>query len=93
MAGRTTLTPTVYQAVALQLARAVGLSVSNSSPTEDTKLLEKLTNGMPETIERENQRLSADLENDFCNPNLHEQAALLLGAFPRPQVLSQWAHW
>ena len=73
--------PTVYQAVALQLARAVGLSVSNSSPTEDTKLLAKLTDGMPETIERENQRLSADLENDFCNPNLHEQAALLLGAF------------
>jgi tetratricopeptide (TPR) repeat protein len=73
--------PKVYQDVASQLARAVGLSMSDSSPTEDTKLLAKLADGTPETIERENQRLSADLENDFGNPNLHEQAALLLGAF------------
>jgi hypothetical protein len=73
--------PAVYQNLASQLSRAVGLSSSKSSPIEDTKLLLKLSDGTPETIERENQRLSADLENDFCNPSLHEQAALLLGGF------------
>ena len=73
--------PTVYRDVASQLAQAVGLSPSNSSHAADTKLLAKLTDGTPETIERENQSLSAALEDDFGNPNLHEQAALLLGAF------------
>jgi hypothetical protein len=73
--------PQVYQGVATQLARAVGVTAGNSVLREDTALLAKLKDGTPETIERENQRLSSGLENDFGNPELHEQAAVLLGAF------------
>ena len=73
--------PAVYQGVAAQLAQAIGLKAANLDRTEDTAMLAKLTDGTPETIERENLRLSADLENDFSNAKLHEQAALLLGAF------------
>jgi Tfp pilus assembly protein PilF len=73
--------PAVYSGVAAQLAQAVGLSPGHSNGEEDTTLLAKLTDGTAEIIERENQRLSADLENDFGNPKQHEQAALLLGAF------------
>jgi len=73
--------PAVYQGVAAQLAQTVGLNAGNSDRKEDTALLAKLTDGTPETIERENQRLSAVLENDFGNPEWHDQAAMLLGAF------------
>ena len=73
--------PALYQSVATQLAQAVGLSAANSDSIEDTTLLARLTDGKPETIEREDQHLSAVLESNFSNPKLHEQAALLLGAF------------
>jgi tetratricopeptide (TPR) repeat protein len=73
--------PQVYQDVAKQLAQAVALSPGSPKGSADTALLEKLKDGKPETIEQENQHLSAALENDFSNPELHEQAALLLGAF------------
>jgi tetratricopeptide (TPR) repeat protein len=73
--------PAVYQGVVTQIAQAVGLKASNLDESEDTALLSKLTDGTAETIEREDQRLSAALESDFNNPKLHEQAALLLGAF------------
>jgi tetratricopeptide (TPR) repeat protein len=73
--------PAVYQSVVTQLAQAVGLSVGSPDRTENTALLAKLSDGTPETIEKENQKLSAALENDFTNPELHEQAAVLLGAF------------
>lgn len=73
--------PQVYQGVAAQLAQVVGLSPGQAEPGEDTTLLAKLTDGKPETIERENLRLSAAMENDFTNAELHEQAAVLLGAF------------
>jgi hypothetical protein len=63
------------------LAQAVALKPGNSETRGDTALLAKLEDGTPETIERENQRLSAALEDDFSNPELHEQAAVLLGAF------------
>lgn len=73
--------PSVYQGVAKQLAEAVGLKPGGSEQRADVSLLDKLSDGKPETMERENQRLSADLEKDFSNPEWHEQAAVLLGAF------------
>lgn len=73
--------PQVYQDVAAQLARAVALKPGDAGTKADATLLAKLTDGTPETIERENQRLSAALEKDFSNPELQEQAAALLGAF------------
>jgi tetratricopeptide (TPR) repeat protein len=73
--------PGVYREVAAALARAVGLGAGAANKTGDTALLSKLLDGTPETIEREDQALSGALEKDFANPALHEQAALLLGAF------------
>ncbi len=73
--------PEVYRDVAAALAGAVGLPTGATKETGDTALLSKLLDGTPETIERENQSLSGSLEEQFTNPELHEQAALLLGAF------------
>jgi hypothetical protein len=71
----------VYGDVAAALARAVGLKPPAAHEAGNTALLSKLLDGTPETIERENQALSGALEEEFNNPVLHEQAALLLGAF------------
>jgi tetratricopeptide (TPR) repeat protein len=73
--------PAVYDGVATELAREIGLPASDSDTAQDTALLSALSDGAAETIERENQRLSAALEKDFTDPELHEEAALLLGAF------------
>lgn len=73
--------PAVYQDLATQLANAIGLKATNAAASRDTSLLSKLTDGTPETIERENEELSAALEQNFTDPQLHEEAAALLGAF------------
>jgi tetratricopeptide (TPR) repeat protein len=73
--------PKVYDGVVTLLANAVGLTAGTTGGSDDTTLLIKLADGKATTIEKENQRLSSDLENDFSNPSLHEQAAVLLGAF------------
>lgn len=73
--------PEVYDGLAASLASAVGLRAGVSNSSDDTELLAKLTDGMATTIEKENERLSQSLENDFSDPVLHEQAAVLLGAF------------
>ena len=73
--------PAVYDGVAKMLANAVGLDAGTATGSDDTTLLAKLTDGTAATIEKENQRLSLELENDFTNAALHEQAAVLLGAF------------
>jgi len=74
--------PAVYQDIATALARQVGLTATgNSNNTQDTSLLSKLTDSSPKTIEEQNQDLSSALEGDFKNPQLHEKAAALLGAF------------
>lgn len=73
--------PTVYRGVAEALAKAVGLTASSADNRDDTSLISGLLDGTPETIERQNQEVSEALESDFTNPELHEKAALLLGAF------------
>jgi tetratricopeptide (TPR) repeat protein len=73
--------PEVYHDLVITLAGAAGLEPGAGHRTTNTKLLSKLMDGTPETIERENQALSQALKGDFTNPELHEQAALLLGAF------------
>jgi tetratricopeptide (TPR) repeat protein len=57
------------------------VNAGTSDQTEDTSLISKLLDGTPETIEQQNQEISQALESDFTNPQLHEKAALLLGAF------------
>ncbi len=73
--------PDVYRPIAEQLASAVKLRASVSDKSEDTELLSKLLDATAETIERQNQQVSKALENNFTNAQLHEKAALLLGAF------------
>jgi tetratricopeptide (TPR) repeat protein len=73
--------PEVYDQLTAQLAQAVGLPAGQPGSPGNTELLSKLTDGTAETIELENQRLSAALQDDFANGALHEKAALLLGAF------------
>jgi len=73
--------PELYEGVGTALAGAVGMTPSAGGSTENTKRLAKLLDSTPETIVKEDQTLSAALEADFTNPELHEQAALLLGAF------------
>jgi len=73
--------PEIYADVVTFLASNVGLEKSQVTTSSDTSLLTKLTDGSADTIERQNQKLSNLLEDDFTNPSLHEQAAVLLGAF------------
>ncbi len=73
--------PEVYDDLTAQLSRLVGLSAGDGNSSTDTALLAKLTDGSAETIEQENQRISKALEDDFTNGSLHEEAAVLLGAF------------
>ena len=73
--------PEVYDGVVKMMANAIGLPVGAVNGFDDTALLTKLTDGKATTIQKVNQNVSSQLENDFTNPALHEQAALLLGAF------------
>jgi tetratricopeptide (TPR) repeat protein len=73
--------PGVYRDLAAAVAKATGLAPGDTNNTGGTALLSKLLDETPETIEWENQALSRALEKDFTDPELHEQAALLLGAF------------
>jgi hypothetical protein len=73
--------PSVYQGMAEALARRAGLKAGRPDKPADATLLGKLADPTPESIEQENRALSAALEKDFGNPELHEKAALLLGVF------------
>jgi hypothetical protein len=73
--------PAIYQDLAEALAQSAGVNAINQKAATDTSFLAKLTDSSPETIEQENQDLSSSLEGDFQNPQLHEEAAVLLGAF------------
>lgn len=73
--------PSVYQDVAADLAQAAGLPPANAEAGDDTDLLSQLTDTAPDTIVAADQEVSAALQSDFSNAALHEQAALLLGAF------------
>ncbi len=74
--------PELYQNIAAALAKDVGLDAVPPSPAQaDDDLLRKLTDGSAQTIENEDHKISKTLEKDYAKPELHEQAALLLGAF------------
>jgi tetratricopeptide (TPR) repeat protein len=73
--------PELYQQVVEALAQTVGLKPDAALTRGDTERLSELLDAKAETLEKENQALSAELVNGFTDPELHEQAALLLGAF------------
>ena len=73
--------PEIYQGVTAALARQLNYQSATAASSADTGLLLALTDGKATTIEQKDQGLSLDLAGDFTNPALHEQAAVLLGAF------------
>lgn len=73
--------PEIYKNLATAIAKNIGLNSITSTNLGDAALLQALTDGSAATIERENQKVSEDLEGDFSNPILHEKAAAVLGAF------------
>ena len=73
--------PEVYDALAAFLAGHLQLNAPGNNATADTTLLGKLTDGTAATIEKENQTLSSALAGGFSDAALHQQAAVLLGAF------------
>jgi hypothetical protein len=73
--------PDVYANLAKALAKSVGLHGGDSSIKGDPLLLSDLTDWTAEAIEKQDLTLSGSLEKNFSAPRLHEQAALLLGAF------------
>jgi tetratricopeptide (TPR) repeat protein len=73
--------PAIYEQFAAKIAQHVGLARrAATQPTALPPLAEKLLDFTPTVLEAENQRLSKLLNGDFTSPDLHEQAALLLGA-------------
>ncbi len=73
--------PEIYDPVATALANLIALPGGRAAEPEETVLLSRLSGGSAITIEQENERVSEALAKDFTNPALHEQAAVLLGAF------------
>lgn len=73
--------PEVYDDLASQLSQLIGLPAGDSQPSTDSALLAKLTDSSAQTIEEQNQRISKALEDNFSDGSLHEEAAVLLGAF------------
>jgi tetratricopeptide (TPR) repeat protein len=71
----------VYTKLTAAIAHEIRLESLSSTQTNDTTMLAYLTDGLAATIEKQNLELSEDLQKDFLNPALHEQAAALLGAF------------
>lgn len=73
--------PAVYDPIVEAIAGALGLPRTSRDVKENADLIRNLTQGLATTIEKENRKLSTALEKDFTNSELHDQAALLLGAF------------
>jgi hypothetical protein len=73
--------PAVYAEVASSIAQAAGLSASGAGDEAGPELLTDLMDGTAESIERNNESLSGELERRFSDAQVHEQAALLLGMF------------
>jgi tetratricopeptide (TPR) repeat protein len=71
----------IYADLTAAIAEGAWLKSPSSKPNNDTTMLTYLSDGLAESIEQENLELSENLEKDFTNPALHEQAAALLGAF------------
>ncbi|MGO8839236.1 MAG: hypothetical protein ACLQAH_19150 [Limisphaerales bacterium] len=73
--------PEVYRGVTAALAREVALDTPQPNNAEDTALLMALTDGKAGTLEKKNRDLSETLSDNFSDPFLHEEAAVLVGAF------------
>jgi hypothetical protein len=73
--------PSIYAPAAKAIAKAVGLRSPKSAPVKDFGVPEALAKDSAAAIAEVDEMLSPALQGDFCNPELHEQAALLLAGF------------
>jgi hypothetical protein len=74
--------PGVYADAVKTLAQSVGLQTHAQAPrSNNVALVSELLDGTALTIERQNQAVSKELETNFTDPALHEEAALVIGAF------------
>lgn len=73
--------PALYLDLARLLIKQVKQDRTNTATVANPTLLTSLTDLSPEKIEKQNQQVSSWLKDDIFSPRLHEQAALLLGAF------------
>jgi tetratricopeptide (TPR) repeat protein len=75
--------PELYAEITSLIFKAEGLGGKSpgTSTYADTTLIKSLLTLSAVNIERENDLLSQELEANFLKANLHENAALLLGAF------------
>jgi tetratricopeptide (TPR) repeat protein len=72
--------PAIYEQFVAKFGAHVGWARPASvQPSAVPALAERLLDFTPVVLETENQRLSKLLTENFGNPDLHEQAALLLG--------------
>ncbi len=75
--------PTIYKGLVKKLFAALGIVPTDrpAADAQDAKVLSQLTELTAANIEEQNQALSKRLADQFCNATLHEQAAVILGAF------------
>lgn len=75
--------PELYEGPAKDLLGRAGYKPANTSggAHKDLGLMAKLPELSATELELANQAVSAELEKEFANPDLHEQAALVLGVF------------
>lgn len=77
--------PETFAPWATALLTAAHWRAPKEFPRADLEYFSRLTNPTPETLTREDKRLSDALTTEPLNPELHEQAALLIGSFAMRQ--------
>ncbi len=75
--------PELYAPIGSNIFEALKLAPSAPTGKENggTEMVASLLQLTATNIEAENEKLSAELERNFDDPNLHERAAMLIGAF------------
>jgi len=73
--------PEVYSNMVRTIFDAIGTPADLTPGSQDSSLISNLTELTARNLQEQNLALSRALENHFCDPLLHEKAALLLGAF------------
>lgn len=71
--------PALYLLVGVDMLKALKLKAQPTTP--DNQLAERLLELTPETLQKENRRLSEELSENPLSPQLQEEAALLVAAF------------
>jgi tetratricopeptide (TPR) repeat protein len=73
--------PEAYSEITGQILKSVGTPESTLSRIDGANVLQSLLQLSAINIEKANIALSLALSGDFSNPTLHEESAVLLGAF------------